>query len=57
MNEKTMKAMLKYLPCKAGDVPRNLRHFRDAEQAGLAVYGKDGMWTLTPKGRKFAEAR
>ena len=51
MNTKRIKAMLKYLPCRASAIPANLRSLRDAEQEGLAVYGERGCWRLTPKGK------
>jgi hypothetical protein len=36
MNANRMKAMLKYLPCRAGGIPLNLRQLGAAEQEGLA---------------------
>lgn len=55
MNEKRLKAMLKYLPCKAGAIPLNLRSLGSAEAEGLASYdaSKGHLWTLTPKGEAF----
>lgn len=54
MNETRMKAMLKYLPCRAGAVPLNLRKLGDAEREGLARYDDATyVWTLTPKGKAF----
>lgn len=59
MNQKTtteqrIKAMLKYLPCRASGVPKNLRSLRDAEMEGLANYDEtSGIWRLTSKGEVF----
>lgn len=57
MNANRMKAMLKYLPCKAGAIPQNLRNLRFAEAEGLARFGDDGIWTLTPKGEAFMSGK
>jgi hypothetical protein len=54
VNANRMKAMLKYLPRRAGGIPLNLRKLGDAEREGLAVYDDATfMWTLTPKGKAF----
>lgn len=55
MDQKRMKAMLAYLPCRAAKIPTNLRQLRDAESEGLAVCGNDYTWTLTPKGAAFVD--
>ena len=49
--------MLKYLPCKAGAIPQNLRSLRSAESEGLAHFGDDDIWTLTPKGEAFVSGK
>lgn len=54
MEANRMKAMLKYLPCRAGGIPSNLRQLGDAESEGLAIYDDQTLvWTLTPKGKAF----
>ncbi len=56
MNEKRLKAMLKYLPRRAGGIPQNLRNLAAAEREGLAVYDDATfIWTLTPKGQGFVD--
>jgi hypothetical protein len=56
MNEKRLKAMLKYLPCRAGAIPQNLRQLGLAEREGLVVYNdRTFVWTLTPKGVAFVD--
>lgn len=53
MTPERIKAMLKYLPCKAGAIPLNMRKMHLAEQEGLARCGDNYVWTLTPKGEAF----
>lgn len=57
MNEKRMKSMLAYLPCRAGQVPANMRQLHLAEREGLARCSDDGkyLWTLTEKGAAFVD--
>jgi hypothetical protein len=56
-NEQRIRAMLKYLPCRAGAVPISLRQLGLAEREGLAVCGDNYVWTLTPKGQAFMDGR
>ena len=51
-----MKTMLKYLPCRAGDIPKAYRNLLAAEREGLARCEATFLWKLTPKGERFLKA-
>ena len=58
MNASRMKAMLKYLPRRAGGIPLSLRRLGDAEREGLGFYDDATfVWTLTPKGKAFLSGK
>jgi hypothetical protein len=54
-----MISLMKKLPCKAADVPKNLRIFSKLEDAGLAHYDNKNypevVWRLSPHGKNVLE--